>query len=163
MLTRHPSQCIFPLWIRSQPTNMPKKRFLSSEICVTSSQHTLYMIQPRICIFFLHLLTFNAFSEHSYRTLLFVLRISSYRHTEHVFHAVPSPRKRAFTSRPLSPMTLTICGSPGTRSMAWSDHFAGSPSTSRMIPLIGRAVDNSMDSPSDPVTIFKPSSLTGGK
>lgn len=32
--------------------------------------------------------------------------------------AVPSPRNLAFTTLPLNPMALTICGSPGTRSIA---------------------------------------------
>jgi hypothetical protein len=32
--------------------------------------------------------------------------------------AVPSPRNLVFTTLPLNPIALTICGSPGTRSMA---------------------------------------------
>ena len=78
-------------------------------------------------------------------------------------YAMPSPRNRTFTDLPWRPTAWIVCGSSGTKSIAWSLHCTSSPSTSRIIPLIGFCVDKVMDSPSDPVVTFKPSSPKGGK
>ena len=76
-------------------------------------------------------------------------------------YAVPSPRYLALTVRPFSPTAWTTCGSPGTRSIAWSLHLTSSPSTSRTTPLMGFFDESSTISPS--TLIFKPASSTLGK
>ncbi len=78
-------------------------------------------------------------------------------------HAEPSPRNLVFTARPFSPTACTTCGSPGTRSMAWSLNFTSSPSTLSTIPFTGFFVDSVTDSPSWATSAFKPTSSRAGK
>ena len=78
-------------------------------------------------------------------------------------YPVLSPTNRILTGLPPKPIALTTCGSPGTRSIAWSLNLRYSPSTSSSIPLIGFFVDNVMVSPSGPMSTFSPKSATGGK
>ena len=75
---------------------------------------------------------------------------------------VLSPRNLAVTGLPFSPMTLTVWGSPGTRSRAWSPHLTSSPSTSSTMPLIGRWALSTIASPCSSGVILRPRFFTSG-
>lgn len=78
------------------------------------------------------------------------------------FQAVPSPKNLNFTSRPFKPTALTICGSPGARSIAWSLHLTISPSASRTTPLTGLFAESVTLSPSSEMSALRPRAATSG-